>query len=54
MESHGEPGRIQVTAATYELLRDRYDFEPRGEIDVKGRGKTMTYWLLGLRGTIQQ
>lgn len=47
MESHGIPGRIQVTESTYERLRDRYHFESRGEIDVKGRGLTMTYWLLG-------
>jgi class 3 adenylate cyclase len=47
MESHGEPNRIQVTDATYEKLKDRYIFEPRGTVAVKGRGEMMTYWLLG-------
>lgn len=47
MESHGEPNRIQVTDATYEKLKDRYQFEPRGTVAVKGRGEMMTYWLLG-------
>ena len=47
MESTGEPDRIQVTEETYNLLKDRYDLECRGEIEVKGKGKMMTYWLLG-------
>ena len=50
MESHGKPGYIQVTEATYHKLQNKYLLEPRGTIDVKGRGKMMTYWLLGLRG----
>ncbi len=47
MESQGLPGSIQVTAATYERLKDRYQFEPRGPLDVKGKGKMMTYLLHG-------
>ncbi|MDB9314420.1 adenylate/guanylate cyclase domain-containing protein [Spirulina sp. CS-785/01] len=47
MESQGNPSKIQVTATTYERLKDDYIFEPRGEIEVKGKGKMMTYWLLG-------
>ena len=47
MESHGLPGCIQVTATVYETLRSRYRFERRGEIPVKGKGMTETYWLLG-------
>jgi len=50
MESSGLPGRIQVTAATYERLRDRYSFEERGEIDVKGKGRLKAYVLVGRRG----
>ena len=46
MESQGKPGKIQVTAATYERLRDRFALERRGVIPVKGRGKMVTYWLL--------
>ena len=46
MESQGKPGRIQVTAATYECLQHKYLFEKRGEIEVKGKGKMTTYWLV--------
>ncbi|MEX0271421.1 adenylate/guanylate cyclase domain-containing protein [Leptolyngbyaceae cyanobacterium UHCC 1019] len=46
MESHGIPGRIQVTEATYHRLKDQYQFERRGTIDVKGKGEMATYWLL--------
>lgn len=47
MESCGVSGGIQVTASTYEQLCDRYVFEPRGVISVKGKGEMMTYWLKG-------
>jgi adenylate cyclase len=49
MESHGLPGRIQVTEATHARLRDAFRFEERGVIDVKGKGKLRTYLLLGRR-----
>jgi class 3 adenylate cyclase len=47
MESHGIAGSIQVTTAVMRDLCDRYDFEARGRIDVKGKGPTTTYLLLG-------
>jgi class 3 adenylate cyclase len=46
MESHGVPNAIQVSDATYEATKDLYDFEPRGTIDVKGKGEMKTYLLL--------
>jgi PAS domain S-box-containing protein len=46
MESHGLAGGIQVTEATYELLKDKYSFWHRGKIFVKGRGEMDTYMLL--------
>ncbi|WP_293133603.1 adenylate/guanylate cyclase domain-containing protein [Microcoleus sp. bin38.metabat.b11b12b14.051] len=45
MESHGKPGCIQVTATTYQQLQDKYFFESRGAIEVKGKGKMITYLL---------
>ncbi|MBE9129570.1 MULTISPECIES: adenylate/guanylate cyclase domain-containing protein [unclassified Coleofasciculus] len=47
METTGEPGKIQVTAATYERLNHKYEFEKRGAIAVKGKGEMITYWLTG-------
>ncbi len=47
MESHGIPGQIQVTAATYERLQHKYLFEKRGVILVKGKGEMTTYFLTG-------
>lgn len=47
MESHGIPGTIQVTASTYELLRDKYIFTVRGPINIKGKGPMTTYMLAG-------
>ena len=47
MESHGEPGRIQVSGAVHAMLGDSWRFEPRGEIQVKGKGAMSAYFLLG-------
>ena len=47
MESQGVDGAIQVTAATYQLLRDKYLFEERGVIFVKGKGDMTAYLLTG-------
>jgi class 3 adenylate cyclase len=49
MESHGVPGRIQVTDGTAERLRDRYRFERRGTVEVKGKGPVETWFLVGRR-----
>jgi adenylate cyclase len=50
METQGLPGSIQVTGATYERLRDKFVFEERGVIDVKGKGKMQTYLLMARNG----
>lgn len=51
MESEGLPGSIQVTAATQELIRDRFNCDRRGGgvIAVKGKGEMETYLLVGHR-----
>lgn len=45
MESRGLPGKIQVTAAVRDRLKERFCFEKRGQIEVKGKGQMLTYWL---------
>jgi guanylate cyclase len=52
METHGEPGAIQITRSTRDLIQDRYDCQPRGTIDVKGKGEMETWWLVGRLGTV--
>jgi adenylate cyclase len=47
MESHGAPGRIHVSEATRTLLAERYVFEERGVVAVKGKGEMRTFWLEG-------
>ncbi len=47
MESHSMPGKIQVTSASYELLKEEFLFEPRGKIEVKGKGELETWFLVG-------
>jgi hypothetical protein len=50
MESHGQPGVIQVTRDTFERIQGRYVLESRGEIDVKGKGPMETYALVARIG----
>jgi len=49
MESEGVPGSIQMTPATYELIRDEFVCEPRGVVSVKGKGDMNTYILVARR-----
>src|SRR6059036_1823219 len=50
MESHGLPDQIQVTEPVYERLKGDFVFERRGLIEVKGKGPTLTYFLVGRVG----
>lgn len=45
MESHGLGGAVQITQATYELIKDDFVCEPRGTVNVKGKGE-MEVWLV--------
>ena len=49
MESHGTPGRVQITRATYELLEGEFECEPRGPIAVKGKGEIEAWYLVAPR-----
>jgi adenylate cyclase/guanylate cyclase len=44
LESHGEPGRIQVSEAVAKRLQG-FDVQPRGSVSVKGVGDVETWWL---------
>lgn len=45
MESNSEPGRINVSENTYELIKADFDCSYRGEIDVKNRGMLKMYFV---------
>lgn len=47
MESTGEVGKIQVAPVTHELLKDRFEFQERGSIEVRGKGLMRTWFLVG-------
>jgi class 3 adenylate cyclase len=47
MESHGLPGKINVTETVVEQLKGQFQFEERGEIEIKGKGKMKGYLLVG-------
>ncbi|HEX6580638.1 MAG TPA: adenylate/guanylate cyclase domain-containing protein [Actinomycetota bacterium] len=49
MESQSTPGEIQITRATYELLKDEFVCRSRGTIEVKGKGQMETWYLVGPR-----
>ena len=43
MESHGIPGSIQITESTFQHVKDRFQIEVLGKINVKGKGEMITY-----------
>lgn len=45
MESHGIPGRVHISAATYDLIKQDFTCEPRGVIEVKGKGEMETWFV---------
>jgi adenylate cyclase len=49
MQTEGTPGRIQITRATYELLKDEFVCEPRGTIPIKGKADMETWYLVSRR-----
>ena len=49
MESHSEPGRIQISDATNRLIEEDFATTYRGPIEVKGKGTLTTWWLDGER-----
>ncbi|XP_072852075.2 guanylate cyclase soluble subunit beta-2 isoform X2 [Pogona vitticeps] len=47
MESHGVPSKIHLSASVHQCLKDKnFEMLERGEIDVKGKGKMHTYFLI--------
>ncbi|MEO5693914.1 MAG: adenylate/guanylate cyclase domain-containing protein [Usitatibacter sp.] len=49
MESAGEIGRVNISAYTYDLIREEFDCEYRGKVDAKGKGQIDMYFVKGAR-----
>ncbi len=45
METMSEPGRINISENTYQLIKDVYECEFRGKVDVKNKGKMEMYFV---------
>ena len=47
MESSSEPGKVNISESTYELIKDtsEFSFEERGLIEAKGKGKLRMYFV---------
>ena len=49
LETSSQAGQIQVSDATKDLVEDKYIFERRGRVELKGKGKTSVWFLIGRR-----
>lgn len=45
MESNSEPGKINISQNTFDLVKEQFQFEYRGAIEVKNRGKMNMYFV---------
>lgn len=45
METSSEEGKVNISEFTYEFVKDEFDFEYRGNIEVKNRGKIKMYYV---------
>jgi len=49
MESHGEAGKVHVSASTYALIKENFDCVSRGYIPIKGKGEMETWYIVDRR-----
>lgn len=47
MESSGEPGKVNISGATYELVKDKFSCTYRGKIEAKNKGMIDMYFVEG-------
>jgi class 3 adenylate cyclase len=45
MESSGKSGKINISSATYELIKDEFDCKPRGKVEAKNKGELEMYFI---------
>jgi class 3 adenylate cyclase len=49
LESSGEAGEVNISEATYQLVKDRFICESRGEVAAKNKGSIAMYFVRGIR-----
>ncbi|MBN8680649.1 MAG: hypothetical protein J0M29_20665 [Chitinophagales bacterium] len=49
MESNGMPGAIHTTENVFERMQGKFQFEERGWMDIKGKGRMRTYLCEGFK-----
>ncbi len=54
LEKACEPGRVTVGEATWRLTRGSFEFEPLGEVTVKGRAEPVAAYVLAQEATTEQ
>jgi adenylate cyclase len=54
MESHGRVGTVQITANTYQLVKDAFDCRAQPPVDVKGAGRTEIWHVVSRRADTDQ
>ncbi|MCX7998894.1 MAG: adenylate/guanylate cyclase domain-containing protein [Leptospiraceae bacterium] len=52
MESSGEPGKINISQTTYELVKDHFECEYRGKVQAKNKGEIDMYFVLGVKNKL--
>ena len=54
MESNSEPGKVNISQSTYDLVKDQAVCSYRGEIEAKNRGKLKMYFVENLRMPVER
>ena len=54
MESHSLPGQIQISKATWELIKNDFEFSKPNTVAVKGKGEMITYFLVDQKIQLDQ
>ncbi|MEQ8706804.1 MAG: adenylate/guanylate cyclase domain-containing protein [Phaeodactylibacter sp.] len=49
METNGQPGRVNISEATYNLIKYQFDCEYRGKVQAKNKGLIDMYFVKGVR-----
>jgi class 3 adenylate cyclase/tetratricopeptide (TPR) repeat protein len=48
MESSGEPGKVNISGTTYELIKEKFVFSHRGKVQAKNKGEIDMYFVESL------